>query len=159
MANITREVLKGRNLLPSISPHGTGISEMSCPSNFKWYRIAVSIDRFEKQALENNPITIYGDGLQTRSFIYVSNTVNEILIDLEKGEVYNKGNDMKTTILKFANTVREITYSTSDINFKPLPEADPKRRAADVSKMQQLGWSPRISLRKGIQNIASLMMI
>ena len=114
------------------------------------------VDRFVKQALANKQLTVYGNGEQTRSFTYVSDTVNGIITAIEKGEdgeVYNIGNDEETTIMDLANTVREITHSISEIVFFPLPEDDPRRRAADISKMRRLGWFPEIPLKDGIYNM------
>lgn len=114
------------------------------------------VDRFLNQALENEPITIYGNGKQTRSFTYVSDTVRGIITAIEKGkngEVYNIGNDEENCILNLATTVKEIAHSSSEIIFKPLPEGDPIRRAANIDKIRRLGWSPTISLKDGIYNM------
>ncbi len=101
------------------------------------------IDRFIKQALNNEPITVYGDGEQTRSFTYVSDTVSAIDLLLKKGkygEVYNIGNDQETKIIDIAKLIKNITGTNSDIVFKELPENDPLRRSADITKMKKLGW-------------------
>ena len=112
------------------------------------------IDRFIKQALNNKPITVYGNGYQTRSFTYVSDTVNAIDLLLEKGkygEVYNIGNDQETKIIDIAKIIKNLTGSHSDIVFKELPENDPLRRSADTTKMKKLGWEHKISLKEGIK--------
>lgn len=111
------------------------------------------VDRFIEQSINNKPITVYGDGMQTRSFTYVSDTINGVITAIEKGkegEVYNIGNDKETTIMNLANIVRKLAKSDSEINFKPLPENDPKRRGADITKMRRLGWKPVVSLEDGI---------
>lgn len=111
------------------------------------------IDRFIKQALSNQPITVYGNGGQTRSFTYVSDTVNGIELLLQKGkngEVYNIGNDQETKIIDLAKAIKKLTGTSSDIVFKELPENDPLRRAADITKMIKLGWKHRILLEDGI---------
>ncbi len=111
------------------------------------------IDRFITQALKNQPITVYGDGTQTRSFTYVSDTVDAINLLIEKGkpgEVYNIGNDIETEIIDIAKTIKEKSKSSSNIVFKKLPENDPLRRAADISKIRNLGWKHRITLEDGI---------
>lgn len=113
------------------------------------------IDRFIKQALNNNPITVYGTGGQTRSFTYVSDTVDAIDLLLQKGkngEIYNIGNDQETKIIDIAKMVRNLTGSHSDIIFKELPENDPLRRSADITKLRKLGWRHKISLEDGIGN-------
>ena len=114
------------------------------------------IDRFIQQAMHNEPITVYGDGSQTRSFTYVSDTIDGVMTAItrgEEGEVYNIGNDSETSILDLAKLVRNLAKSASEIQFKDLPENDPKRRAADITKMRELGWGPKISLEEGITNI------
>jgi nucleoside-diphosphate-sugar epimerase len=115
------------------------------------------VDRFINQALKNAPITVYGDGSQTRSFTYVSDTVKGIVLAVERGregEVYNLGNNRELKILQLAEKIRDVTKSSSEIVFRPLPEGDPKRRAADISKMKGLGWYPSISIEVGIQKMA-----
>ena len=114
------------------------------------------IDRFIQQAMHNEPITVYGDGSQTRSFTYVSDTIDGVMAAITKGkevEVYNIGNDSETSILDLAKLVRNLAKSASEIQFKYLPENDPKRRAADITKMRKLGWGPKISLEEGVTNI------
>jgi nucleoside-diphosphate-sugar epimerase len=118
------------------------------------------VDRFLNQALNNLPITVYGDGRQTRSFTYVSDTVNAIMLAIERGregEVYNIGNDKEIEVIQLAEMIKSTTKSASEIVFKQLPEGDPKRRAADISKISSLGWSPSISISAGIQRFAELL--
>ncbi len=112
------------------------------------------IDRFIMQALEGKAITVYGDGSQTRSFTYVSDTVGAILSLIEngsEGEIYNIGNDEEKKIIEVANLVKSISYSKSSIKYLPLPPDDPSRRSADASKLRKLGWSPKIDLENGIR--------
>jgi UDP-glucuronate decarboxylase len=114
------------------------------------------VDRFIQQAMHNEPITVYGDGTQTRSFTYVSDTIDGVITAItrgKEGEVYNIGNDFETSIADLAKIVRKLVESSSKIYFKDLPENDPKRRAADITKMRELGWGPKISLEEGIRNI------
>ena len=114
------------------------------------------IDRFIQQAMRGEPITVYGDGSQTRSFTYVSDTIDGVMTAIAKGkegEVYNIGNDSETRIVDLAKLVRNLAKSASEIQFKDLPENDPNRRAADITKMRELGWGPKISLEEGITNI------
>ena len=114
------------------------------------------IDRFIQQAMRGEPITVYGDGSQTRSFTYVSDTIDGVMTAITKGkegEVYNIGNDSETRIVDLAKLVRNLAKSASEIQFKDLPENDPNRRAADITKMRELGWGPKISLEEGITNI------
>ncbi len=114
------------------------------------------VDRFIQQALKNELITVYGDGSQTRSFTYVDDTIDGVMVAIERGrsgEVYNIGNDQETTILDLANIVKRVSGSASEIVFKELPENDPKRRAADIRKMRSLGWAPKIPLEEGIRRM------
>ena len=116
------------------------------------------IDRFVRQAQNNEPLTIYGDGSQTRSFTYVSDAMVAILILIEKGklgEIYNVGSDNEIEILKLAGIVKEVLNSSSEIKFLPLPEHDPKRRAADITKIKKLGYKPKVSLQDGIKLMAN----
>lgn len=119
------------------------------------------VDRFVQQAINNKPLTVYGDGLQTRSFTYVQDTIDGVLTILDRGkmgEVYNIGNDKETTILDLANIVKRVSSSNSEIQFRQLPENDPRRRAADISKLRELGWYPRISIEEGIREIMKTTM-
>ena len=114
------------------------------------------VDRFIQQAMNGEPLTIYGNGNQTRSFTYVSDAVHAILLLLEKGssgEIYNVGNDKEIRILELADKVISTCKSRSSKLFLPLPESDPLRRSADISKLKSLGFTHRVSLEKGIINI------
>lgn len=114
------------------------------------------VPNFCVQALRGEPITIYGDGSQTRSFCYVSDLVDGILamtdIDGLAGEVINLGNPTETSILEFAQIVIAVAGSDSRIEFAPLPVDDPTRRRPDIAKARRiLGWEPRVPLRFGLQ--------
>jgi UDP-glucuronate decarboxylase len=114
------------------------------------------VPRFIHQALNNEPITVFGDGTQTRSFTYVTDQVEGILrlasVEEAKGEVINIGNDKETTILELAKLVKKLTNSSSEITFHPLPRDDPKRRCPDISKAKRiLKWQPTVSLEDGIK--------
>ncbi|MBI4257500.1 MAG: SDR family oxidoreductase [Thaumarchaeota archaeon] len=112
--------------------------------------------RFIRQALTGQNITIYGDGKQTRSFCYITDTVTAILKTITnkkaKGQVINIGNPHETTILQLAQKIRQLTRSQSKIVYKPLPQDDPKRRCPDISKAKQLlNWQPTTSLQQGLE--------
>lgn len=114
-----------------------------------------AVSRFIMQALKNKPITIYGDGTQTRSFCYISDTLTGLMLltlnEKAKGEVVNVGNPQETTILQLAKKIKELTKSKSSLTFHPLPKDDPKRRCPDTSKMEKLlRWKPKISLEHGL---------
>lgn len=112
------------------------------------------ISNFMKQALRGEPLTVYGDGGQTRSFCYVSDEVEGIL-RLARSEEHlptNIGNPGEFTILECAKLVIEVTKSKSKIVYEALPEDDPKQRRPDISKAKKLlGWEPKIALREGLE--------
>jgi len=112
------------------------------------------ISNFIVQALTGQELTIYGQGLQTRSFCYVSDLV-EGLVRLMNYETFegpvNLGNPEEFTILELAQKILELTRSKSPLVFKPLPQDDPQQRCPDISKAQaQLGWCPTITLSEGL---------
>src|SRR3990167_3496505 len=113
-----------------------------------------AVVNFIKQAIGNEPLTIYGDGSQTRSFCYVDDEVEGLILAMEKGksgEVYNIGNDEETTILEFAKLIKKLAESGSKIVFKPLPEDDPMQRKPDITKAKKLlGWKPKVKLEDGL---------
>ncbi|MDD4956533.1 MAG: SDR family oxidoreductase [Candidatus Omnitrophica bacterium] len=106
------------------------------------------------QALRNEPMTVYGDGRQTRSFCYVSDLVEGItrFMVSDLGGPMNIGNPRELSIMEFAEKIKEITGTGSRIIFKPLPENDPKIRRPDISKAgKELGWEPKVSLEEGLK--------
>ena len=114
------------------------------------------VDRFVDQALRGVPLTVYGDGKQTRAFTYVSDTADGILEVMKKGapgEAYNIGSDVETPILELAKLVIEVTSSKSTLEFRPLPQDDSRRRAADISKVKALGWRPKVGIRAGLNSM------
>lgn len=113
------------------------------------------IPNFVTQALKNEPITVYGDGSQTRSLCYVDDLVNGILqvmnSELTTGQYYNLGNPDEYTMLELAELIKKTINSNSEIVFKPLPQDDPTRRKPDISKIKQdIGWQPRTPLSLGL---------
>jgi len=114
-----------------------------------------AISRFILQALQNKPLTVYGDGTQTRSFCYITDTILGTLKALAskraKGEILNIGNPHEVKILHLAETIRELTGSKSRIIFQPLPSEDPKRRCPDITKAKRLlNWQPKVPLEEGL---------
>jgi dTDP-glucose 4,6-dehydratase len=113
------------------------------------------VPNFAAQALRGEPITVYGDGSQTRSFCYVADLVEGIVrllrSDYDKGPV-NIGNPMEVTILQFAERIKALTGSKSEIVFRPLPEDDPKVRQPDITRARTLlGWEPKVGLDDGLR--------
>jgi dTDP-glucose 4,6-dehydratase len=112
------------------------------------------ISNLMMQALRGEPLTIYGDGSQTRSFCYVDDLIEGIL-RLSRSDEHlpvNIGNPDEFTILECAQAVLEVTGSKSELRFEALPEDDPTRRRPDIAKARELlGWEPRITLKEGLR--------
>lgn len=112
------------------------------------------VTKFLVQALRGEPITVHGDGLQTRSFAYVSDVVNGLITIAHcercAGEVYNVGSDEEVTILELAKLVKEVAGSASPIVHTPPRPDDPRRRRPDLSKLRALGWEPVVKLKEGL---------
>jgi len=111
------------------------------------------VPAFIQQALTGAPLTVFGDGSQTRSFCYVDDLIEGIwrLINSDLNEPCNIGNPDEMTILEFAQSIIEQTGSDSEIAFEPLPEDDPKVRQPDISlARERLGWEPAIGLHEGL---------
>ena len=109
---------------------------------------------FIQQALAGEPLTVYGDGSQTRSLCYVDDLVEGILslLHTDYSDPVNIGNPAEVTILQLANLIRELCASNSEIAYKPLPEDDPKQRRPDITRARNLlHWSPRTDLGLGLE--------
>jgi UDP-glucuronate decarboxylase len=118
------------------------------------------VSNFIVQALSGEDITVYGDGLQTRSFCYVDDLINGIvrLMDSPKSLVgpVNLGNPGEYTMRELAETVLRLTGSRSRLTFKPLPPDDPMRRCPDITLARtQLGWEPKVCLEDGLKETIS----
>lgn len=112
------------------------------------------IPNFIWQALKGEPLTIYGDGTQTRSFCYIDDLVEGIkrLMEADAHQPINLGNPNEVRIIDLANLIINLTGSKSKIEFKPLPEDDPKQRCPDISRAKQLlGWEPKVTLEEGLK--------
>ncbi len=115
-----------------------------------------AIPTFVRQALANEPLTVYGDGSQTRSFCYVDDLIRGIVLLAESDEHYpvNLGNPREFTILELAETVLKLTGSTSEIVYEALPVDDPQVRQPDITRATQvLGWQPEIELDEGLRRM------
>jgi dTDP-glucose 4,6-dehydratase len=113
-----------------------------------------ALPNFVHQALTGKPITVYGDGKQTRSFCYVSDLIEGIyrLMLSDEHLPTNIGNPQEITILQFAEKIREHFENAAPIIFEPLPQDDPKQRCPDISKAKKLlGWEPKVGLKEGLQ--------
>lgn len=113
------------------------------------------IPNFVGQAMRNQPITVYGDGTQTRSFCYVSDMVDGLMRLMFgeglTGEVINLGNPNEITVLQLAQTVKRLMHARSEIVFGPLPQNDPTRRRPDITKARKLlNWQPQTGLEEGL---------
>ena len=112
------------------------------------------VPAFIDQVLNQEPMTIYGDGSQTRSFCYVSDMVRGLFLLSQSSERYpvNLGNPREMTILEFANSIQESAGCDQGIVYRPLPSDDPKRRQPDIAKAKAiLGWQPEVVLEDGIR--------
>jgi dTDP-glucose 4,6-dehydratase len=115
-----------------------------------------AIPTFVRQALSNEPLTVYGDGSQTRSFCYVDDLIRGIVLLAEGGEhlPVNLGNPDEFTILELAQTVLRVTGSKSEIVYEALPVDDPQVRQPDITRARQvLGWEPEIQLEEGLRRM------
>lgn len=113
-----------------------------------------ALPNFLYQALVGEPITVYGDGKQTRSFCYVSDLIDGIyrLLESDEHEPVNIGNPNEITILEFAERVRALVGTTAPIVFRPLPQDDPKQRCPDIGKARRiLNWEPKVALSEGLK--------
>jgi dTDP-glucose 4,6-dehydratase len=113
-----------------------------------------AIPTFLRQALQDRPITVFGDGSQTRSFCYVEDEIRGLIALAESGhhQPVNIGNPNEFTLLELAKTVLEVTGSRSEIVYEALPTDDPQVRQPDITLAREiLGWEPTISLREGLQ--------
>jgi dTDP-glucose 4,6-dehydratase len=111
------------------------------------------VPNFVRQALTGEPMTIYGDGSQTRSFCYATDLIDGIyrLMLSKENLPVNIGNPTEFTVLEFAHLVKKLTGSSSELVFEPLPQDDPKQRKPDITKAREtLGWEPRIELEEGL---------
>lgn len=113
------------------------------------------VSNFINQAIKNESLTIYGQGKQTRSFCYVDDMVNGLMLAMfsqnTNGQVFNLGNPDEKTILELANLVKQITKSSSEIVFEDLPQDDPKKRNPDISKAKRvLGFEPKVKIEDGL---------
>jgi UDP-glucuronate decarboxylase len=114
------------------------------------------VSNFIFQALQSKPITIYGDGSQTRSFCYVDDLINGFILLMGSPDDFtgpvNLGNPIEFTMIDLAKKVLTLSGSRSELVFKPLPSDDPRQRQPDITlATQSLGWEPRIQLEEGLQ--------
>ncbi len=112
------------------------------------------VPNFLYQALNNKPLTVYGDGSQSRSFCYVSDLIEGIyrLLESDEGEPTNLGNPTEMSVMEFAKKVLDVTGSKSDIVYEPLPVDDPKTRQPDITKAKKiLKWKPKVGLEDGLK--------
>jgi len=115
-----------------------------------------AIPTFVRQALATQPLTVYGDGSQTRSFCYVDDLIRGIVLLAESGQhdPVNIGNPEERTLLDLAETVKRLTGASSEIVFEALPVDDPQQRRPDITRARQvLGWEPEVTLEDGLSRL------
>ena len=113
-----------------------------------------AVPNFMAQAIRGEPLTVYGDGSQTRSLCYVSDLVRGVLAALDRGDELpiNLGNPHEVTMLELAKTIVRLSGSKSEIVFRDLPVDDPKQRRPDIGRARQmLGWQPEVDLEDGLR--------
>jgi dTDP-glucose 4,6-dehydratase len=113
------------------------------------------VPNFIKQALTGQPLTVYGDGSQTRSFCYVSDLVDGVckMMYSKMSEPVNLGNPNELKVIEFASKIIKLTASRSKIVHKPLPQDDPKQRCPDISRAKrELSWAPKVDLEEGLNS-------
>jgi dTDP-glucose 4,6-dehydratase len=121
-----------------------------------WPNDGRAIPTFVRQALAGEPLTVYGDGSQTRSFCYVDDLIRGIVLLAESGEhlPVNLGNPDERTLLELAEAIKRVTGARSEIVFEALPVDDPQQRRPDITRAQQLlGWQPEIPLEEGLSRL------
>ena len=119
-----------------------------------------AVPTFMRQALEGQPITVFGDGTQTRSFCYVDDLIRGLVLLAESGEhlPVNIGNPREFTLNELAETVLRVTGSTSEVVYEALPIDDPQVRQPDISRARQvLGWEPEIELEEGLRRMLAAL--
>jgi dTDP-glucose 4,6-dehydratase len=112
------------------------------------------LPNFMGQALRGEPLTVYGDGSQTRSFCYVNDLVDGIekMLGVEFHEPVNLGNPSEVTILEFAHEILKLSGSKSTIEYRPLPQDDPRVRKPDITRARTLlGWEPKVGREEGLR--------
>lgn len=114
------------------------------------------VSNFIRQALMGKPLTVYGDGKQTRSFCFISDMVSGLVQAMTakrtKGEIVNLGNPHEQTVLELAHLVKKLTGSNAEIVYKELPEDDPARRKPDINKAKRLlSWEPKVGIEEGLR--------
>ena len=120
------------------------------------------VSEFVMAGLNNKPFPIFGDGKQTRSFCFVSDMIDGIILAMEKGkngEIYNLGNPDEFTILELAQKIKKLTKSKSKTAFvEDLPEDDPQRRCPDITKAKkELDWEPQVNLEDGLKKLGDYL--
>jgi UDP-glucuronate decarboxylase len=114
------------------------------------------VSNFILQALQNKPLTVYGDGSQSRSFCYVDDLIGGFLRLMQSGDDFtgpvNLGNPVEFNMIELTEQVKELTNSKSEIRYEPLPEDDPRQRQPDITLAKdKLGWEPKVPLREGLK--------
>jgi len=114
------------------------------------------VSNFILQALQNKPLTVYGDGSQSRSFCYVDDLIDGFLRLMQSGDDFtgpvNLGNPVEFNMIELTEQVKELTNSKSEIIYEPLPEDDPRQRQPDITLAKdKLGWEPKVQLREGLE--------
>ena len=112
-----------------------------------------AVNIFCENIMENKPVNIYGNGLQTRDFVYVSDVVDALILGMKSNGIYNVGSGTEITVKELIEKIEKISRKKAKINYLPANKQEIRKSKADISKIKNLGWKPKVSLEEGIRNI------
>lgn len=141
--------LKAERLLVKICPD----SFIARPFNVYGHNGNSVINKFCKKISNYEDITIFGTGMQTRDYIFVSDVIDALLLGLENKGVYNVGTGMETSLLELIDIIEKVSNSKASMKFERPNESEIMRSRSDITKIKQLGWKPKVSLEDGIRLI------
>ena len=113
----------------------------------------VAMNSFCKNVIENKPVNIYGDGKQTRDFVYVSDVVEALILGMRNNGIYNVGSGTEITVKELIEKIEKISGEKAKLNYLPANKQEIKKSRADITRIKKLGWKPKVSLEEGIRNI------
>src|SRR3989344_2384630 len=109
-----------------------------------------AVNIFCENIMENKPVNIYGNGLQTRDFVYVSDVVDALILGMKSNGIYNVGSGTEITVKELIEKIEKISRKKAKINYLPANKQEIRKSKADISKIKNLGWKPKVSLEEGI---------
>ena len=112
-----------------------------------------AVDLFCENIMKNKPVNIYGDGKQTRDFVYVSDVVDALILGMRNNGIYNVGSGTEITVKELIEKIEKISGEKAKLNYLPENKEEIKKSRADITRIKKLGWKPRVSLEEGIREI------